>query len=93
MSAALSIRLALLLSISNIDIAFFDEPTANLDPEKRMNLANCIRKIKGLNQLFVISHDDTFENLTEKLIVFEKDSDESTKVTTKNSSRTGLGGV
>lgn len=92
MATALSIRLALLLSLSDINIAFFDEPTANLDPEKRMNLANCIRKIKGFTQLFIISHDDTFENLTDNIIVFEKDNDESTKVSTKTSSKNSFGG-
>ena len=31
MAAALSVRLALLREVSDIDVAFFDEPTANLD--------------------------------------------------------------
>ncbi|MHB8060844.1 MAG: AAA family ATPase, partial [Gaiellaceae bacterium] len=35
MIAALAVRLALLREISAVDVAFFDEPTAHLDPERR----------------------------------------------------------
>ncbi len=60
MSAALSIRLALLKQLSDIRIAFFDEPTTNLDAERRENFAQAISRITHFDQLFVISHDDTF---------------------------------
>jgi len=62
MAAALSIRLAILKQLSDIRIAFFDEPTTNMDAERRENLAQQISQIKNFDQLFVISHDDTFEN-------------------------------
>ncbi len=68
MSAALAVRLALLKELSDIRIAFFDEPTTNMDEERRRNLAEQIRRIKDLNQLFVISHDDTFEGFTDQFI-------------------------
>lgn len=68
MSAALSVRLALLRAMSNIDVAFFDEPTSNLDEARRSALAQQITQNHGLRQLFVISHDDTFEQATENLI-------------------------
>jgi exonuclease SbcC len=61
MTAALAVRLALLQSMSAVDVAFFDEPTTNLDPERRASLAEQIARIKGFSQLVVISHDDTFE--------------------------------
>lgn len=61
MAAALSVRLALLKQLTDIRIAFFDEPTTNMDAERRENLAIEIGKIKHFDQLFVISHDDTFE--------------------------------
>jgi len=61
MAAALSVRLAILTQLSDIRIAFFDEPTANMDAERRENLAEQIGQIKHFDQLFVISHDDTFE--------------------------------
>ena len=68
MSAALSVRLALLREMSNIDVAFFDEPTTNLDEERRDALARQILDVKGFRQLFVISHDDTFEQATQNII-------------------------
>lgn len=61
MAAALSVRLALLKQLSDIRIAFFDEPTTNMDAERRENLAMQIGQIRHFDQLFVISHDDTFE--------------------------------
>ena len=61
MAAALSVRLALLKQLSDIRIAFFDEPTTNMDRERRENLAQQIGQIRHFEQLFVISHDDTFE--------------------------------
>jgi exonuclease SbcC len=68
MSAALSVRLALLKELSEIRIAFFDEPTTNMDEERRRNLAQQIGRIKDFNQLFVISHDDAFEGFTDRVI-------------------------
>jgi exonuclease SbcC len=68
MSAALAVRLALVREISNLDIAFFDEPTANLDDVRREALAQQIMNVKGFRQLFVISHDDTFEQITQNLV-------------------------
>ena len=68
MSAALAVRLALLRSMSNIDIAFFDEPTTNLDTTRRESLAQQILTVDGLRQIFVISHDDTFEQATDNVI-------------------------
>ncbi|MGQ0543518.1 MAG: AAA family ATPase [Blastocatellia bacterium] len=61
MAAALSVRLAMLKQLSDIRIAFFDEPTTNMDAERRENLAMQIGQIRHFDQLFVISHDDTFE--------------------------------
>jgi exonuclease SbcC len=68
MAAALAIRLALLREVSGIDVAFFDEPTANLDDERRDNLARQIMEIRGFSQLFVVSHDDTFEQDTDNVV-------------------------
>jgi exonuclease SbcC len=72
MSAALSVRLALLREMSSIDIAFFDEPTSNLDEARREALARQIINVRGFRQLFVISHDDTFEQATQNLIRVER---------------------
>ena len=77
MAAALAVRLALLREMSEIRLAFFDEPTANLDDERRNNLAQQITKIKGFEQLFVISHDDTFERETDLVLHISKENGKS----------------
>jgi DNA repair protein SbcC/Rad50 len=68
MAAALSVRLALLKQLSDVRIAFFDEPTTNMDAERRENLATQIGNIKHFDQLFVISHDDTFEGYVDNVV-------------------------
>jgi exonuclease SbcC len=72
MAAALSVRLALLKQMTDIRIAFFDEPTTNMDAERRQNLAEQISRIGHFDQLFIISHDDTFEEYVDNTIVVEK---------------------
>jgi exonuclease SbcC len=72
MSAALAVRLAILKLLSDVDIVFLDEPTANLDEEKRRNLVDQLQELEGFEQLTVISHDDTFESVTEHAISLEK---------------------
>ncbi len=72
MSAALAVRLALLKKLSTINIAFFDEPTQNMDEQRRTNLAEQIRRVRGFDQLLVISHDDTFEQGLDGLIRLRK---------------------
>ncbi|MBW4482172.1 MAG: SMC family ATPase [Tildeniella torsiva UHER 1998/13D] len=73
MCAALAVRLALLKVLADADIAFFDEPTTNMDRTRRQGLAEAIGRIKTFQQLFVISHDDTFEQITENVIVVERE--------------------
>lgn len=75
MCAALAVRLALLKVLADVDIAFFDEPTTNMDRTRRQGLAEAIGRIKTFQQLFVISHDDTFEHLTENVILVEREPD------------------
>ena len=74
MTAALAIRMALLKELSEMRLAFFDEPTTNLDEERRRNLAQQIGRIKDFNQLFIISHDDAFEGFTDRVIVLGETS-------------------
>jgi exonuclease SbcC len=68
MAAALAIRLALLKQLTDIRIAFFDEPTTNMDAERRENLAQQISRITHFDQLFVISHDETFDNFVDNVV-------------------------
>jgi DNA repair protein SbcC/Rad50 len=72
MCAALAVRLALLRVLADINIAFFDEPTTNMDQMRRRQLAEAISNLKAFRQLIVISHDDTFEHATEHVIRIER---------------------
>ena len=71
-AAVLAIRLAMLNELRLSDLAFLDEPTQNLDSQKRDNLASQIRRLRGFRQLFVISHDDTFEASLDNIISINK---------------------
>ena len=81
MTAVIAIRMALLQIIGST-IAFFDEPTSNLDEEHRRNLADVFRKLdqrtEGLwyNQLFLVSHDESFEGITKHHIRVRLDEKE-----------------
>jgi exonuclease SbcC len=72
MAAALAVRLAMLKELSEMRVAFFDEPTANMDEERRRNLAQQIGRIRDFDQLFVISHDDAFEGATDQSVAVGK---------------------
>jgi len=74
MCAALAVRLALLRTLAEIDVAFFDEPTTNMDRQRRQQLAEALANLRSFRQLFVISHDDTFENLTENVIRIQREA-------------------
>lgn len=79
MSIALSVRFAMLKQLSGLDIYFLDEPTVNLDYQRRNNIAEVVLDIsQELSQMFVISHDDTFDDITEHIIKIEKEDNVST---------------
>lgn len=81
MTAALAIRLALMQLLSPISIGFFDEPTTNLDQERRESLALAIQIATGdFDQLFLISHDDSFDAVTENVISLRKEADTGSHV-------------
>ncbi|MEJ7654687.1 MAG: hypothetical protein WKH64_15815 [Chloroflexia bacterium] len=77
MSAALAVRLALLKKLSDVDFAFLDEPTQNMDETRRTNLAQQVGSLTGFSQLFVISHDDTFEQQLSHAVMVRKQDGES----------------
>jgi|GEM_PF-5720089 len=73
MIAALCVRIAMLTCFAGLPIAFFDEPTENIDAEKKQNLAQNLRSnLGGFTQIFIISHDDAFDRLTENVIYLEE---------------------
>jgi len=77
MGAALAVRLALLKILSSSDFVFLDEPTQNMDEIRREKLSEQIMNIRGFKQVFVISHDDTFNEKYANVIKIEKTDGES----------------
>ncbi len=73
MAAALSVRLAILEQLASVGVAFLDEPTANLDREKKRNLVSQLKQLDSFEQLTVISHDETFDSMTDYTISVTKD--------------------
>ncbi len=63
MAAALAVRMAVLRQLTDVRLAFLDEPTAHLDQARRSNLGDQVQRLQGFDQLVVISHDDTFDGL------------------------------
>lgn len=80
MAAALAVRLALLKQLSDIRLAFFDEPTTNMDTERRERLAQQIGQVRHFDQLFVISHDDTFEENVDHIVHVKREDSEGMRV-------------
>ena len=72
-SACLAVRLAMQETLSGLGLFILDEPTIHLDEERCDSLAQQIGGIKGLNQVIVISHDDTFHAYTQQQITIRKD--------------------
>lgn len=72
MAAALSVRLAAMREVSGMDVVFCDEPTPHMDKPSRENLAKQIVHLSGFSQVFVISHDDTFEVNVDNVIRVEE---------------------
>lgn len=64
---AISIRLAIIDSLTSLGIVFLDEPTINLSESVRERLAEKLMEIR-YNQMFVISHDNTFSNYVDNVL-------------------------
>lgn len=72
-SLALSMRMAMAIFFSKAKFALFDEPTVNLDVERRNALSESLPELlNDMEQVIVVTHDDTFKEMTEKIIVLKK---------------------
>ncbi len=68
-AVAISIRSAMSNLFTDSKFSIFDEPTNNLDKEKKQSLADSIGEIlKNLEQSIIVTHDDTFQEMAEKVI-------------------------
>lgn len=68
-AVAISIRGAMSELFTESRFSIFDEPTNNLDSERRKSLADSIGEIlKNLEQSIIVTHDDTFREMAQKVI-------------------------
>lgn len=68
-AVAISIRGAMSEIFTDSKFSIFDEPTNNLDVERRRSLADSIGEIlKNLDQSIIVTHDDTFREMAERVI-------------------------
>ena len=68
-AVAISIRSAMSNLFTESKFSIFDEPTNNLDTERRQSLADSIGEIlKNLEQSIIVTHDDTFREMAQRVI-------------------------
>ncbi len=68
-AVALSIRAAMSSIFTKANFTIFDEPTINLDTERRAALAESLNKIlSNLEQAIIVTHDGTFREMAGKII-------------------------
>ncbi len=69
---SLAMRMAMGNFFSRSGFAIFDEPTVNLDSERKNALSETLPDLIGeMDQVIVVTHDDTFREMTEKIIVLK----------------------
>lgn len=68
-TVALSLRAAMASTLTSARFAIFDEPTVNLDIERRAALAESLNSIlQDLDQAIVVTHDNTFMEIAQNTI-------------------------
>jgi len=67
-SVAIAIRTALAQSLTSANFAIFDEPTVNLDKDRKELLSRSLNTmLDKLEQVFVVTHDDSFQEMAEAI--------------------------
>jgi exonuclease SbcC len=74
-TVSLSMRMGLAEYFSRSKFAIFDEPTVNLDEERRNALSESLPAlIKEMDQVIVVTHDSTFKEMAEKVIILKNEN-------------------
>lgn len=68
-AVALALRSAMAGLLTSANIALFDEPTINLDMERKTALAESLQgMLQNLEQAIIVTHDDVFREMAQKTI-------------------------
>ncbi|MBD3404664.1 MAG: AAA family ATPase [Candidatus Lokiarchaeota archaeon] len=71
--AGLSVRLGFARALATSDLLLLDEPTAYLDDQRRAELVETLNRITPARQILIVTHDDEFERVAQKVIHVRKD--------------------
>jgi exonuclease SbcC len=74
---ALSSIASLLGGVNKNESLLMDEPTSGLDKEDINALSSCITKITDINQIIIVTHEDTMKNIADNMISVSKVTGES----------------
>ena len=71
---SLCIRAAMSTAMSDAKLVIFDEPTVNLDKERKDLLAQTLTPLLGeLEQAIIVTHDEIFSEMAQQTIRFDRD--------------------
>lgn len=82
MKVAIAMQLALVKEFSSAGFCAFDEPTYGLDSEGRALLAEAVLRAQEecrFEQLFVVSHDEAFDDKVEHMVDLQYSSKQGTQ--------------
>jgi exonuclease SbcC len=72
-TVAISLRSAMASILTKANFVIFDEPTNNLDSERKSALAESLQDLlKNLKQAIIVTHDNSFEEMAQNIINLDK---------------------
>ncbi len=71
--AGLSVRLGFARALASSDLLILDEPTAFLDDQRRAELVETLNRVSPAKQIIIVTHDDEFERIAQRVLYVEKD--------------------
>jgi len=76
--AGLAVRMGFARALTSSDLLMLDEPTAFLDEQRRAELVETLYRISPAKQVILVTHDDEFQRIAQRVIHVEKDDLELT---------------
>ncbi|MBD3158193.1 MAG: AAA family ATPase, partial [Candidatus Lokiarchaeota archaeon] len=71
--AGLAVRLGFARALATSDLLMLDEPTAYLDDQRKAELVETLDNVTPANQLLIVTHDDEFQRVAQRVIHVDKD--------------------
>ncbi len=71
--AGLAVRLGFARALASSDLLMLDEPTAYLDDQRKTELVETLSRVSPANQIVIVTHDDEFHRVADRVVNVEKD--------------------